>query len=200
MLSYKIIDNVEILENILSVFQISTKPLENNKFEHLLTLDVNNYNISLMNWINSNLNYTEFSFEPRNLMKSKLLITVQYRKPYNRFYTSEMYNYLDKYDEIFIYEKHSEQECHVVKFLIKKYNENTKRILNGLLKWNCSYNEKFIEKLENPKEYIDKNELLKLQVEWNLLENVDDKDYVISKYNLIFARYIELTNKILNEE
>ena len=200
MLSYKIIDNVEILENIPSVFQISTKPLENDKFEHILLLDINNYDIPLMNWISQNLDYTEFEFKPRDVMKSKLLITVQYRKPYNRIYTSEIYNYLDEYDEIFIYEKYSEQEFHTVKLVIKTFNVNTRRILNGLLKWNCSYNEKFIEKLENPKEFIDKNELLKLQVEWNLLENIEDKDYVISKYNLIFARYIDLTNALLNKE
>lgn len=200
MLSYKIIDNSKMLENIPSYFQISTLPIDNGKFEHILLLDVNNYDIPIMNWINSNLDYNNFDFKPRNIMKSKLLITVHYQKPYNRFYTSEIYNYLNNFDEIFIYEKYSNQEFHTVKFIIKKYNENTRRILNGLLKWNCSYNEHFIEKLENPKEFIDKNELLKLQVEWNLLENIEDKDYIISKYNLIFARYIEITNKLLNKE
>ena len=200
MLYYTVVDSTEIMENIPSVFQISTVPIDNDKFEHILELDVDNYDISIMYWINNNLNYTHFKFEPRNVMESELLITVQYRKPINRFYTSEIYNYLDNFDEISIYEKYSKEEYHTVKFIIKKFNDNTKRILNGLLKWNCSYDEKFIEKLENPKEFINKNELDKLQVEWSLLENIEDKDYVISKYNLIFARYIEITNMLLNRD
>ena len=131
-------------------------------------------------------------------MKSKLLLTLRYRKPYNRTYTSEMYNYLDDYDEIFIVDRWSNDEIHTVRFIILKYNNRVKDLLVNLSKWECDVNiTKLINKLDNPPEYIDKGILLKLQLEWNLLENINDKDFVISKYNQIFAKYVDVVNKLI---
>lgn len=190
---YFVTDNIEKMSNIPYIFDMKK---ENNKF--ILTINVKNYDIPTMNWINEHVHDYKFSIKPKENMESELVLTIQYMKPVNRVYTSELYNYLDDYEEIYILEKYQNETVHTVKFLILKYTDKLRELLLYLTKWKCSCDiNKLLEKLDNPKEFVDKGLLTQLQVAWNSLADNADKDYVISTYNQIFSKYVELTNRLI---